>query len=116
MMINRDLSFLYGITHISFYRIIRVIIMRKTIQKKRNTISAKAKVITDGAVKAVLVTAAVMLGMKWLGDVMEIVSNHVSVGAGMFVVFAVVCFFIHMDTKNSIEQAEEHESMLFNER
>lgn len=90
--------------------------MRKTTKKKRNTVLCKAKYIAVSVVKAALVTAAVMLGMKWLGDVMEIVSRHVSVGAGLFVVFAAVCFFIHIDTKNSIEQTGENETVLVQER
>lgn len=90
--------------------------MRKTTKKKRNTTVSKAKEITVSVAQAALMTAAVMLGMKWLGDVMEIVSRHVSVGAGLFAVFAAVCFFIHIDTKNSIEQSGENDTMLFNER
>lgn len=81
----------------------------KTTKNKRNTLLGKAKYILESAVKTVLVTAAVMLGMKLLGNVLELASNYISVGAGLFMIFAAACFFIHMDTKNSIEQSGEEQ-------
>lgn len=90
--------------------------MKKITKKKQKTFISRAKYVTFDAIKIVLVTASVMLGMKWLGDLLEIVSNHISVGAGIFVIFAAACFFIHIDTKNSVEQSGENNKMFVNNR
>lgn len=90
--------------------------MKKMTNRKKNEWCRKAKMAVVSAAKVMLATVAIMLGMKLLGNVMEIVSNHVSVGMGIFVVFAAACFFIHMDTKNSIEQSGEKERMIVSER
>lgn len=90
--------------------------MMKITKKNHKTFLFKAKYITFCTIKSVLITAAVMIGMKWLGRLLEIISDHVSVGAGIFVIFVLACFFIYIDTRNSIDQADENNKMFVNDR
>ena len=90
----------------------RVVIMKKITNKNHVTFISRAKYIILSAIK----TALIMLVMKWIGNLLEIVSNHISVGAGMFVIFAAACFFIYMDSRNSIEQEDKNKKIYVNNR
>lgn len=94
----------------------RVVIMKKITNKNHVTFISRAKYIVFSAMKTALATAAIMLIMKWIGNVLEIVSNHISVGTGMFVIFAAACFFIYTDSKNSIEQEDKNKKIYVNNR
>lgn len=90
--------------------------MIKTTKKNQRLFLSKVRYITFCTIKSILVTAAVMLGMKWLGELLEIVSNYISVGAGIFAVFAAACFFIHIDSKNSVEQTCKNNKIFIDNR
>lgn len=63
--------------------------------------------VTVSAVKLVFFTAIGLIGFKWLGNLLEMVSEHISVGTGLLAIFIMAFFFIYLDTRNSSDKAKQ---------
>ncbi len=66
--------------------------------------------IAVSAVKLTAVTAVGLLAMKWLGDVLEVVSEHISVGTGICFIFVIASYMIYTDTKNAMRETVCHKT------
>ena len=68
--------------------------------------------VTVHAVKLIVLTLAGLICLKWFGLVMEVVSDHISVGAGVAAIFAAAAFFIYCDIRGASDRREPERAPL----
>ncbi len=76
--------------------------MKKTIQ----VLLTGTKEIVWYLFQVAVLSGAVILGFKWSGDLLEPICEHVNVGVGLFLIFAVIAAFIYIDNKNAVEEKQ----------
>lgn len=68
--------------------------------------------VTVHAVKLIVLTLAGLICLKWFGLVMEVVSEHISVGVGVAAIFAAAAFFIYCDIRGASDKREPERAAL----
>ncbi len=68
--------------------------------------------VTVHAVKLMVLTLAGLICLKWFGLVMEVMSDHISVGAGVAAIFAAAAFFIYCDIRGASDRREPERAPL----
>lgn len=77
--------------------------MKKTIQ----LLVSGAKEVVWYLFQVAVLSGAVILGLKWSGDLLEPICEHINVGTGLFLLFAVIAAYIYIDNKNALEKKQD---------
>lgn len=82
------------------------------MKKEKNRFTGSVKRIVRYLFQVSFITVAVIFGMKWMGNLVEIMCEHVNIGVGIFLIFAVACGCIYIDSRNAMieenHQAKRH--------
>lgn len=68
----------------------------------------KIALILGSIVEAGLILTVIYFGLIWLGNLLEVVCNHLNVGLGILMICVIGIVFICIDSRNSVEQSEEY--------
>lgn len=79
------------------------------MKKERNIFTSFVKKIVRYLFQVSFITVAVIFGMKWMGNLVEIMCERVSIGVGVFLIFAVACGCIYIDSRNAVME-EKHQA------
>lgn len=76
----------------------------KNIEK--HGIFFKIALILGSIAEVAIIMVMVFCGLKWLGNLLEIVCNYINVGVGFLAICVIFTGFIFLDSKNSVDECQ----------
>lgn len=80
------------------------------MSKEKTGWFGKIAMMLGSIAEIAIIMAVIFCGLKWFGNLLEVVCNYVNIGLGIFMICIIVIGFIYMDNKNSIEEYEEYQN------